>query len=112
MVYISYTKLSALSIVCNNALTHSICVLHHFTEPPEICFDRTIYEVNEAAGQVEVCVILTSPDTSILESVLGVEVFEDERKRANEHFPKGAAIASEFLLTQVVIIFTFTFRHL
>ena len=92
--------------MCNSALTHPICVLHQFTEPPEICFDRTIYEVNEAAGQVEVCVILTSPDTSILESVLGVEVFEDEVKKTNEYFPSGAAIASEFLLTQV------TFRHL
>ena len=41
---------------------------------------------------------LTNPDTSILESVLGVEVFEDERKKENEFFPRGAAIASEFLV--------------
>jgi len=44
-------------------------------------------------------VILTSPDTSIRESVLGVEVFEDDMNKTNEYFPKGAAIASEVLLT-------------
>lgn len=59
-------------------------------------FERTLYEVAETAGQVEVCVILTSPDTDIFENVVGVEVFEHETNKTNEFFPMGAVIASKF----------------
>ena len=44
---------------------------------------------------MEVCVLLTRPDTDIFESVVGVEVFEDLGVETNEHIPSGAAIASE-----------------
>jgi len=68
----------------------------YYSEPFVVSFEHTIYEVAETAGQVEVCVILTHPETSILENVVGVEVFEDYVIKTNEHFPSGAAIASEF----------------
>ena len=61
-----------------------------------VSFEHSIYEVAETAGQVEVCVILTRPDTDIFENVVAVEVFEDEVMKTNEHFPNDAAIASEF----------------
>ena len=67
-----------------------------YSEPFVVSFEHTIYEVAETAGQVEVCVILTRPVTDIFENVIGVEVYEDDMIKTNEHFPSGAAIASEF----------------
>ena len=63
-----------------------------------VSFERTIYEVAETAGQVEVCVVLTNPDTETIISshAVGVEVYEDFDMKTNEHFPSDAAIASEF----------------
>ena len=55
-----------------------------------------MYEVNEAAGQVEVCVNLTSPITDIFQNVVGVEVNEDTQIRNYAHFPSDPAMASEF----------------
>ena len=72
---------------------HSCCP---FAEPFVVSFEHTVYEVAESAGQVEVCVILTSPDIDIFENVVAVEVFEDEVMKTNEHFPNDPAIASEF----------------
>jgi len=74
------------------------------TEPLVVSFERTISDVNEAAGQVEVCVILTRPETDIFENVVGVEVFEHETIKTNEFFPIGATVASEFQWTLYILI--------
>ena len=73
-----------------------------YTEPLVVSFEHTLYEVAETAGQVEICVILTRPDTDIFENVVGVEVFEDDVIKTNEFIPMGAAIASEFPLTYCI----------
>ena len=70
--------------------------LYSLAEPLLVSFEQTIYEVLETAGQVEVCVILTRPETDIFNNVVGVEVFVDWFVEINEYFPSGAAIASEF----------------
>jgi len=72
--------------------------VYPIAEPLVVSFEHTIYEVNETAGQVEVCVNLTSPDTStdIFDSVVRVEVYEDNSFKTNEHFPNGAAVAGGF----------------
>ena len=69
--------------------------MYPIADPLVVSFEHTMYEVNETAGQVEVCVNLTSPDTStgISDSVVGVEVYEDDSFKTNEHFPNGATVA-------------------
>lgn len=71
----------------------SACIIHPTTEPFVVSFEKTIYEVNEGKEQVEVCVILTSPETSILGTVVAVEVYEDSYNKTNVHFPSGAEVA-------------------
>ena len=63
--------------------------------PLVVSFEREIYNVTETDEQVEVCVILTSPDSGIFEEVVGAEVFEDDMVKTNIHIPSDAAIASE-----------------
>jgi len=101
---ICYAKVSYMMQQCG--VKHStLCSLYMFivtsthcmqyTEPFVVSFERTLYEVAETGGQVEICVILTRPDTDIFENVVGVEVFEDDVIKTNEFIPIGAAIASE-----------------
>ena len=71
-------------------------ITYTIPEPLVVSFERTLYEVAETAGHVEVCVILTRPQTDIFENVVGVEVFEHDMIKTNEFFPIGAAVASEF----------------
>jgi len=62
-----------------------------------VSFEDTVYEVAESAGQVEVCVILTSPDFDIFENVVAVEVFEDEVMKTSEYFrPSDAQRSNVF----------------
>ena len=78
-------------------------ILFNFAEPFVVSFEDTIYEVNETAGQVEICVILISPtiDVIITPEEVGVEVYGEE---TNEHFPEDAAIASEQITSEFICI--------
>ena len=80
--------------------TYILYLLFNFAGPFVVSFEDTIYEVAETAGQVEICVILTSPSSdTIIPAVekVGIDVFEDSFIKTNEHFPVGAAIASEHI---------------
>lgn len=65
------------------------------TDPFVVSFENTIYDIDESAGAVEVCVNLThpAPDFDIFPNEVGVEVYEDSNM--NEHLPSGVAMASE-----------------
>ena len=66
------------------------------TEPYEVSFERTLYEVNEGTGLVEICVNLTQPAFDIRDNEVGVEVFEHSILRTNEHIPSNGVIAGNF----------------
>ena len=87
-------------IVYTNNLTSTYNT--QLTEPFVVSFEQMLYEVAETTEQVEVCVILTRPDTDIFENVVGVEVFEDFVLKTNEFIPMDAAIASEFPQTYCI----------
>ena len=94
--YIPLHFLKMFSILYNYELTSLVYSYFSNADPLEVSFEQAMYEVNEAAGQVEVCVILTSPITDIFQNVVGVEVNEDTQIRTHERFPSNPAMASEF----------------
>ena len=59
-------------------MTHNVYILMIFSVPLNVNFEKTVYEVVESDGRVEMCVILTQPDTDILDNSVNVEVFVDD----------------------------------
>ena len=57
-----------------------------------VSFEKTVYEVIESIGRVEVCVILTEPGYDILENTVNVEVFVDDD---SIYIPNNVNIASK-----------------
>ena len=49
-----------------------------FSVPLNVSFMETVYNVVERDEIVEVCVILTQPNTDILDNSVNVEVFVDD----------------------------------
>ena len=62
------------------------------TVPLIVSFEKTVYEVMESDGRVEVCVILTQPDTDILDTTINVEVFVNDN---SIYIPSNVDIASK-----------------
>ena len=63
------------------------------TEPFEVAFMETIYNVPEDVGTVEVCVNLTQPPFDILDEFVIVEVFDFP---SSVVIPPNVTLASEF----------------
>ena len=97
-IILLHEKQCSITIVCITDLTTSMSTnaIHPLAEPLLVSFEQTVYAVLETAGRLEVCVILTRPDTDIFEHVVGVEVFGEWFIEANEYIPSGATIASKF----------------
>ena len=55
-----------------------MCILPIFSVPLNVSFVETVYTVVEPDEIFEVCVILTQPDTDILDNSVNVEVFVDD----------------------------------
>ena len=64
-----------------------------FSVPLNVSFEETVYEVVEHDGRVEMCVILTQPDTEIFENSVNVEVFVDDD---SIYSPRNSHMASKF----------------
>ena len=63
-----------------------------FSVPLNVSFVETVYTVVEQDERVEVCVILTQPDTDILDNSVNVEVFADDHSL---YIPRNSNIESQ-----------------